>query len=150
MSKPVLCFALILLLIPKGHSQQALPAAASPAASAKVVVFPPLVSVEQLQANARVHDLDSASFVSALQNAAKTNLTTRNFQLADSSGLLNSPEADLLKQLEPLTSRLARGSINDDAQQILGKLAARPDDYLLLVQFVRVKQGPGGLSLIHI
>ncbi|MGA7341200.1 MAG: hypothetical protein WBX18_11410, partial [Terracidiphilus sp.] len=112
--------------------------------AARVIVLPPQVVFEQLSANARSRNFDSASFESALVSAASANLGARKYALAAPEGLRSPGAADWLKQLQPLASRLARGAINDDAQNILSQFETLPDNYLLLVQFMRVKQGPGG------
>jgi hypothetical protein len=120
-------------------------AAATPSQStAKVIVLAPQVTFEQLSAGSHARNSDSASFESALTSAANASLGTRKYALVAPESLQNSSAGDWLKQLQPLTSRLARGVVNEDAQHILSQFGTLPDDYLILVQFMRVKQGPGG------
>ncbi len=45
--------------------------------------------------------------------------------------------------LESLTSRLARGDTNEEARAVLTRMAAAPRPYLVLVQFLRIRTGPG-------
>jgi hypothetical protein len=144
MGKAMLCSALILALVPAGWCQQVATEPHSAQSAAKVIILPPQVTFEQLEAKAHPKAINSVEFESALTNAATTNLAARRYAPTAPAGLQNDTAAGLLRQLQPLTSRLARGSINDDAQQILSKLAGLPEDFLILVQFVRVRQGPGG------
>jgi hypothetical protein len=114
----------------------------SPPASAKVIILQPQVVFEQLTNKSVL--TQNVTFESALTNAATASLSARKYTVVTLESLQQVDAIDLLKQLQPLTSRLARGAINDEAQQTLRYLAAFPDDYLILVQFMRVKEGPGG------
>lgn len=144
MKQAIVSLALILALLPAASAQQG-PALANPLQPiASVIVLPPQVAYEQLSANSRGGYFGSGSFESTLTNAAHSNLSARNYALVAPESLQNPNAVDWLNQLQPLTSRLARGAINDEAQQILNRLATLPGDYLIYVQFMRVKQGPGG------
>jgi len=56
---------------------------------------------------------------------------------------LDSPATDACAKLEALTSRLARGSVNEAATSALAELAALDEHYAILAQFVRLETGPG-------
>lgn len=114
-----------------------------PQATTMVIVLPPQVVTEQLTANSRGHNFGDVPFEPALTNAANANLTSRKYMVVTPESLQDPNAIGWLKQLEPLTSRLARGVINDEALQILAHFATLPEDHLILVQFMRVKMGPG-------
>jgi hypothetical protein len=113
-------------------------------ATTTVIILPPQVVFEQLSYNPRYQNFGGVSFESALTNAANANLGAQKYILVAPESLRDPNAIDQLKQLQPLVSRLARGAINDEAQHILSQLGTLPDDYLILVQFIRVKEGPGG------
>jgi hypothetical protein len=83
-------------------------------------------------------------FRSALTNAANINLSIRRYTVVTPESLQDSNAIEWLKQLQPLTSRLARGAINDEAQQVFNHLATLPEEYLIFVQFMKVKESPPG------
>lgn len=56
---------------------------------------------------------------------------------------LEPPASEAGKQLHDLASRLARGNVNEEAMQALGILAAIDERRAVLVQFFRLKTGPG-------
>jgi hypothetical protein len=114
---------------------------ASPQTLPKVVLLPPEVVFEQL--TNKPAPTQDATFESILTDTATANLKTHGYTAAPPDGLQQVDSSELLKQLQPLNSRLARGVINDDAQQILKYLAASPDDFLILVQHFAIKNGPG-------
>jgi hypothetical protein len=55
----------------------------------------------------------------------------------------DSAVADVCEKLRQLTSRLARGNVNDEALKDLADLAALNEHYAVLVQFLRLETGPG-------
>lgn len=144
MKQAIFFLALILALLPAALAQQRTALANPTQPITSVIVLPPLVTYEQLSASSRGRYFSSGSFESALTNAARSNLSARNYTLVTPESLQNPNAVDWLNQLQSLTSRLARGAINDEAQQILDRLATLPGDYLIYVQFMRIKEGPGG------
>jgi hypothetical protein len=115
-----------------------------PQPAVKVIILPPQVAFEQLTAYYRGHNFGGVSFEPALANAANANLTSRQYTVVTPESLQDTNAIDWLKQLQPLTSRLSRGVINDEAQQIFSHLGTLPENYLIFIQFMRVKEGPGG------
>lgn len=156
----------LILVLPLASSRaeaQETPALAnSTQATARVIMLPPHVVFEQLSSKPHVgddlnkamsvpgsgkphvDDSGSVPFESVLTNAANSELNARGYTLVTPESLQDPNAIDLLKQLQPLTSRLARGVINDEGQQILNKLGTLPRDYLIFVQFLKVREGPGG------
>jgi hypothetical protein len=53
-------------------------------------------------------------------------------------------EGEACRRLQALASRVARGNINEEAKDALSRLAALDEEQLVLVQFFRLKVGPGG------
>jgi hypothetical protein len=124
----------------------------------KVIILPPEVVFEgfagtpfvpsvpvptntfAMSLNGAVVPVLTNTFGPALTNAANVNLNTRKYTVVTPESLQDPKAIEWLKQLQPLTSRLARGAINDEAQQILSHLGALPEDYLILVQFMRAKE----------
>ncbi len=56
---------------------------------------------------------------------------------------LDSSTTEACAKLEALTSRLARGNVNEAATSALTELAALDEHYAILAQFVRLETGPG-------
>jgi hypothetical protein len=56
---------------------------------------------------------------------------------------LDSSTTEACAKLEALTSRLARGNVNEAASSALAELAALDEHYAILAQFVRLETGPG-------
>ena len=161
----VLCALLVMAARPaqaQAEAQQEPALANSTQATAKVIMLPPHVVFEQLSpkphvgdalskvttvpgsGKPHVEDSGSVPFESALTNAANAQLNARGYTLVPPESLQAPNATDLLKQLEPLTSRLSRGAINDEGEHILSQLGTLPGDYLILVQFLKVREGPGG------
>jgi hypothetical protein len=124
----------------KAQDRQAAPD--SPRVVAKVIIPLPQVVVQRA-AKSHIQD-DQNAFESVLSSAANSAMSLRGFPLAATDSLGNSDISDWLKQLRPLNSRLARGVINDEAQQTLGHLGSLPEEYLILVQYFRIEEGSGG------
>ncbi len=114
-----------------------------PQATTMVIVLPPQIVTERLSENSSTRDQGDESFETALKDAATTEISEHKYSLVTPEGLQNPDAVVWLKQLEPLTSRLARGAVNDDAQLILDHLRTLPREYLILVQFMRIKNAPG-------
>jgi hypothetical protein len=104
-------------------------------APAKVLILPPEVVFENFGGD---------SFRSALTNAANINLSMRKYTVITPDNLQDSNAIEWLKQLQPLSSRLARGAINDEAKQIFNHLATLPEEYLIFVQYMIVRTHPSG------
>jgi hypothetical protein len=56
---------------------------------------------------------------------------------------LDLAAAEACRRLQALASRVARGYINEEAKEALSRLAALDEQQLVLVQFFRLKVGPG-------
>lgn len=109
----------------------------------KVIVLPPQVIFEEFTARTAGPAVGGGDFEPVLSAAASDHLTARNYVLVTPGSLENPDAADWLKQLQPLSSRLARGIVNDEARGILAHFAALPEDYLIFVQIMKLKKGPG-------
>lgn len=114
-----------------------------PQATTMVIVLPPQVVTERLSENSSARNQGNESFETALRNAANAEISRHQYSMVAAESLQNPDAIVWLKQLEPLTSRLARGAINDDAQLILAHFKTLPQDYLILVQFMKIKSAPG-------
>lgn len=140
---PLLVF-LALCLTARTARAQDKPAGAPPSKAApRVIVLPPQVTFEEFTARTGGPAIGGSDFESVLSTAANGHLTARNYVLVTPESLGNADAADWLRQLQPLSSRLARGIVNDDAKGILAHFADLPDDYLIFVQIMKVKKGPG-------
>jgi len=136
----------------------------------KVVMLPPVVNVETLPSGGQTGGLAGSAFGSGsvastgglagqrrgsksdpagsfdevLVSAAKAHLNEQGYTLLSLDDVQDPSVSDLLRQLEPLTNRLAHGAINDQAREVLNHLSTLPENYLVFVQFMEVKEGPGG------
>jgi len=137
----------------------AVPAAAQEPAPAglKVILLDPAVRFEDVASGARSDfgvTLPTASrpkkpaatapgdeYQNALLSAARDEIGSRATLLDPQK--LDPPIADLSQALAPLSSRLARGSLNDEALENLAHLAALDENYAILAQFCHVETGPG-------
>jgi len=111
----------------------------------KVIVLRPLIEFEALQANTRnlVGQLGaSGDFEAKLLATATGTVTARELTAVVSETLQNTTAGERLKQLQPLSSRLARGIVNEEAKTILNDLATLTGNSAVLVQFLRIKTGP--------
>lgn len=113
-------------------------------ATQNVIILPPQVVSERLSENSAANEPVDGAFATALTGVANSSLASRRYTALTQESLPDPNAISLLKQLEPLTSRLARGAINDDAQQILARIGTLPGNYLILVQFMKIKKGSGG------
>jgi hypothetical protein len=146
----LLCLSVVLVLVLSlasiqagAQEKQAAPNPPQPAV--KVIILPPQVVFEQLTAYSRGHNFGGVSFEPALFKAANTILSTQGYTVVMPESLQDNTNAiDWLTQLQPLTSRLSRGVINDEARQIFSHLGTLPENYLIFIQFMRIKEGPGG------
>ena len=136
-----------------GAQSESSPGVVRPTPS-KVVILPPQVELEELPSGWNGAGFGAipmgrsqpagGNFDSTLADNASAHLSDRHYTVVAADALKDASAGDLLKQLEPLRSRLARGAVNDEAQSILDRLAESSDDYLLFVQIVKIKNGPGG------
>jgi len=78
----------------------------------------------------------------ALIDAAKYEVGARTERV--DIGAVEPSVVEACKNLEALSSRLARGNVSDDATNEFARLAAFDERYAVLAQFVRVQTGPGG------
>lgn len=124
-------------------AQQPSAPSSTTAAATVVVMLPPVVSTEVVTYGTQAEATGNAMFERELSRAFQDRLDAQEHRLLTPDDLSDPTAADLMRRLEPLTSRLARGAINDEARDILARLAARPEGYVILVQFMQVKQGPG-------
>jgi hypothetical protein len=130
-------------------SQAAAPAQTDTATQAppdyQVIILDPLLRFEDIRnesvppAYAGAND----SFESRLLYAARNEVESRKLSVVKPETLSQLAAADLCKQLQTMSSRLARGNINDEAREILNRLAAINDRHVVLAQFMKVKLGPG-------
>ena len=79
-----------------------------------------------------------------LPDVAKSHLGGRGYTPLSVDAVDDPAAADWLSQLEPFTSRLAHGAINDEARNILRHLVTLPEGHLILIQYAELQQGPGG------
>jgi len=151
------------LMTAVGAAQSAQPSP-QPPRTTKVIMLPPVVTVETLSRGGQTGGLSGGlfgtsavggarglpknaspgSFEAVLMNAAKARLNGQGYTLLPIESVQDPSVSAWLGQLEPLTSRLAHGAINDDAQEILSRFATLPEGYLIFVQFMELKEGPGG------
>lgn len=78
-----------------------------------------------------------AQLLNAAKEAVGTKLPVVELEKLDPAG------TEACQRLQALASRLARGNINEEAREALSRLAALDEDQLVLVQFFRLKKGPG-------
>jgi hypothetical protein len=122
------------------------PEAAKPASPGyEVIILEPVVRFENIKDESVPPDYAGANgvFVNRLVDTAKNEVESRKLGVAKPEAFTEPSTAEQCKQLEPLSSRLARGIVNDEAKEILSRLAAINDRDVLLVQSMRVKLGPG-------
>ena len=138
---------MILCLTPFAVRAQETPDKAPAKAETKVIVLQPLIEFEALQANARNRVGQSGAsenFEAKLLSTATETITARKLTAVAPETFRNSVAGERLKQLQPLSSRLARGIVNEEAKAILIDLAALTEGSTVLVQSLKIKTGPGG------
>lgn len=137
---------MVLSITPLAMGGQEKPDNAPAKAENKVIVLPPLIEFETLQANARdraSHTGSIESFEARLLTTANETLKARRFTAVAPETLQNTAADERLKQLQPLSSRLARGIVNEEAKAMLNDLAALTENSAVLVQLLKIKTGPG-------
>ncbi|MGO9230081.1 MAG: hypothetical protein ACLQKA_12865 [Bryobacteraceae bacterium] len=119
------------------------PNAASVPAGLRVIVLQPVLRFEDVRSDSLLPRLAAAEaeYANALLDAAR-NATGSKATIVETDKL-EPAGAEASAQLRELGSRLARGNVNDDATAALGRLAALDERYAVLVQFFRLRTGPG-------
>jgi len=118
---------------------QAAPQAAP--AEMKLILLKPSIRFEDVRSTFAVQPSDEAQYEDLLINAAKRAVGSRATVL--DMDKLEPPVVEACRQLDPLASRLARGDVNEEAAGDIARLAALDEGYAVLVQFFRLKTGPG-------
>jgi hypothetical protein len=83
---------------------------------------------------------DSVQYERLLLNAARSAVAAAG---ANADAPLDNSLTPARETLESLSSRLARGSVNDEAVQALAGFAAADERNTVLAQFLHVQTGPG-------
>jgi hypothetical protein len=110
----------------------------------KIILLKPTMQFEDVRrdgvipANAKMEREYETQLLSAAKEAIGTKLPVVELEKLDPAGM------EECKRLEVLASRVARGNINEEAKEALSRLAALDEEQLVLVQFFRLKVGPGG------
>ena len=132
-----------------------LPEAATSPAQLKIILLRPTIRFEDVPAGVRSDWGMKAPSLNRSKNAPGSDEGYEHLLLtAAKSGVgsrapILSPDAldasalDVCSKLEPLSSRLARGNVNDEALKSLTNLALLDENYAVLVQFLRLETGPG-------
>lgn len=112
----------------------------------RVIVIDPLVQFEDVRSDRIVPSSASQDeiFRSRLLAAATGEVEARKLGMVKPESFSDLHVADDCARLRSMSSRLARGSVTEEAREILKRLADVNDGYAVLVQFMRVKVGPGG------
>jgi hypothetical protein len=115
--------------------------AAGPAGP-KIILLRPSVRLEDVRASTPgLLKAAEKDYADLLLDAAKKWAGSRTALL--DAGKLEGPVVEACDQLGPLASRLARGDVNEDAMKALARLTALDERYAVLVQFLRIRTGPG-------
>ena len=154
----MVAFALVLCPMLAGQEAAPAPAAATaaqepvPASAAKptvppgpkIIILKPTMRFEDTRSDVLIpkHAAQDSEYEYQLNNAARKSIGTRAPVLEAEK--LDAAGAEACRQLQALASRLARGNVNEEVKEGLGRLAALDEEYIVLVQFFRLKTGPGG------
>lgn len=129
--------------------------AATPPARLKIILLKPTILFDDLPSAVR-SDLGmkvpvrskaknalgpEEGYEHLLFNAAKSGVGSRTSTFEPDT--LEPSALEVCSKLEPLSSRLARGNVNDEAAKALTSLAVLDENYAILVQFLRLETGPG-------
>jgi len=111
----------------------------------QVIILDPLVRFENIkdESVSQAYGGPNYSFESRLLTTGKDAVESQKLSVVKPETLSEPVAADLCKQLQTMSSRLARGNINDEAREILNRLTAINDRHVVLAQFMKVKLGPG-------
>lgn len=121
----------------------AAPEVASVPAGLRLILLKPSMGFEDLRTNANLpaQAAQDAEYEYHLLTAARMAVGSKATVLEIDK--LEPPAAEACKQLHALASRLARGNVNEEAMEVLGRLGALDERHAVLVQFFRLKTGPG-------
>jgi hypothetical protein len=116
----------------------------SPSSGWKILILKPVMHFEDVQSDLMVPQNASmeSEYSVQLANASIKGIGTR-FPLVD-MGNLESSRTETVEKLRELASRMARGNINEEAKEQLARLSEMDEGYMILVQYFRLKTGPGG------
>jgi hypothetical protein len=145
----------VVLLLFSALAPSARTADQPPAYLRPVILLRPAIRFEDLQGGAWVNfgipefpvgrsrpvPNDPDQYERLLVAGAKSAVSAKG--AARDAASFDSSLAETCKTLESLASRLARGSVNEDALQALSRFAAADERYAVLAQFLRVQVGPG-------
>jgi hypothetical protein len=112
----------------------------------RVIVLDPWVQFEDVRSDSIIPSSATQDeiFRSRLLAAATGEVEARKLSMVKPESFSDLHVADDCARLRSVSSRLARGIVNEEAREILKRLADVNDGYAILVQFMRVKVGPGG------
>jgi hypothetical protein len=138
MKTATFAFCVFALTAASSAGQESAPAPGGP----KVILLRPSVRLEDVRAaTPALLKAAEEDYVDLLLGAAKRAAGSKTALLDVDK--LEAPVAEACARLDPLASRLARGDVNEDALDALAQLAAVDDGYAVLVQFLRIRTGPG-------
>ena len=117
------------------------PAAGEAAHGMKVILLRPSARFEDVKTGTPLPGVDASVYERVLLAAAERGVGPDVPAIGVSK--LEPAGAEACGRLDPLASKLARGDVNDDARAALGGVAALDSGYAVLVQFFRIRTGPG-------
>ena len=140
---PCLAFLLVGLSAPAAPADQEapVPAAGAVTPGMKIVLLRPSTRFEDVKTGAPLPRIDASVYDRVLLAAAERGVGPDVPAIGVSK--LEPAGAEACGRLDPLASKLARGDVNDDARAALGGVAALDSGYAVLVQFFRIRTGPG-------
>jgi hypothetical protein len=106
----------------------------------KIILLPPTIRFEDVRGYTPAIGAD-LDYEQLLIDTARRAVGSRATLL--DMNKLQPPIEEACRKLAPLASRLARGDVNDEAADDLARLAAFDECYVVLVQFFRLRTGPG-------
>jgi hypothetical protein len=112
----------------------------------RILVISPLLRFESVQTEAVLPPSEyyGQAFEQQLIAWAKKEATARAFEVAEPASPDVVPAASACEQLTAQSNKLARGIVADEAKPSLDSIASVNANYAVLVQYLRVKIGPGG------
>jgi hypothetical protein len=115
-------------------------------ADLKVILLESDVQFENItgRAGANTIESDRSLFATRLVAAARSEIEARVLELMPEGSCVELLGSDDCARLIQLSSRLARGHVNQEARDILTRMSPASGELALLLQFMRVKAGPGG------
>lgn len=115
-------------------------------ADSRIFILQPLLKFERLQDEVILDpsNFGGTSIVSSLNTTARNAVLRSKYQVAETE-VMNAPEiVDLYSRLQSLSSRLAAGQLNDEADTTLQRLSALDQNLVILSHFLYAKVGRGG------